>query len=76
MQKWRDEGENSLWLFTPAEYNRVPINTELESIHGRKYIVGEGRIDMDVRFGHLAYGIRRPLTHEHKDIFLLMILAQ
>lgn len=76
MVKWEDEGENSLWLITPTELLKIPNGTELECINKKKYVVGIDRIDDDLRFGHLAYGVRNPFNHKLKDIFLLMVLEK
>lgn len=76
MIKWAEEGKNSLWLLTPAELTKIPTGTVLECINKKFYTVGIDKIDDDVRFGHLAYGVRNPFEHEHKDIFLLMILEK
>lgn len=76
MIKWEDEDENSLWLLTPEELTKVPDGTKLECINKKMYTVGVDRIDDDIRYGHLAYGVRNPFNHKLKDIFLLMILAK
>ena len=75
MQRWDDKGHESLWLFTPEEMTKVPDGTILETIGGEFVVKGVDRIDDDVRFGHLAYGVRDPFNHEHKDIFLLFLIA-
>lgn len=76
MNKWSDEGENSLWLLTPAEFKKIPDGTVLECIDGKFKKVGIDYIDDDTRFGHLAYGVRNPFNHELKDLFLLMVLEK
>jgi hypothetical protein len=76
LNKWEDNGENSLWLLTPDELTKIPDGTVLECINGKKYTVGIDIIDDDTRFGYLAYGVRNPFNHEHKDIFLLMAIAK
>lgn len=55
MGAWWDE-DHKLWLITLEEFERLPDGFELTCIFGKKYIKGKDEIDMDVRFGHLAYG--------------------
>jgi hypothetical protein len=44
-------------LFTPDQFNNLPDGIELTNIFGSKYIKGTDYIDLDTRFGFLAYGI-------------------
>jgi len=76
MIKWEDEGENSLFLFTPKEFELLPDGIELESIGGRKSVKGKDYIDQDIRGGYLAYGIRSPATHKNADLFLIFLLKK
>lgn len=76
VMKWSDEGENSLWLLTPAEFKRLPPGIELESINGHRKVTGEHTIDQDTRVGHLAWGIRNPFNGKYKDELLLIFIAQ
>lgn len=76
MHRWDNKGDDTLWLITPEELTKIPNGTVLECINGKHYTVGIDRIDDDVRFGHLAYGIRNPFNHELKHIFLLFTLSQ
>ena len=55
MGAWWDR-EHTLWLLTPEEFAALPFGFELTSIDGDKAIKGEDEIDMDTRFGHLAWG--------------------
>lgn len=73
--RWSDEGENSLWLLTPDECKKLPIGIELESFNGRRKMTGCHEIDQDVRYGHLAWGIRNPFNGKYKDELLLILLA-
>lgn len=73
MQLWSEE--TNLWLFTPEEYSHLPDGFELESINGLKYIKGQGYIDQDTRFGHLAYGVRNPKSHPDADTILKVMLS-
>ena len=76
MVKWAEEGENSLWLFSINEYELLPDGIELESIGGTKKTKGIDYIDLDTRGGHIAWGIRSPETHKHKDLFLIFLLKK
>lgn len=74
MQPWNDEG---LYLFTPAEFEQIPDGTELECIMaGEKAIKGKDYIDLDTRFGHIAYGVKDPWNHPLKDLFLIFKLKE
>ena len=74
MIKWDDEGDNSLHLFTPSEFETLPNGVELESISGDFAAKGKDYIDMDTRFGHIAWGVRNPLNHKDKHVVLLTVL--
>lgn len=67
MAPWDDDG---IWLFTPEELISIPDGTTLESISGDLRIKGVDYIDYDTRFGHTAWGIRNPFTHDLKDLFI------
>ena len=69
MIKWNE----NLWLFTVDEYNQLPDGIVLTSIGGDTATKGVDYIDMDVRFGHIAYGINGPLLN-HPESELLMKL--
>lgn len=53
MKQWDDD----LWLLTPEEFNQIPDGTRLLSIANNTRIKGQDNIDMDIRFGVLAYGL-------------------
>lgn len=76
MQKWSEEGNNSLWLLTPDEFDRLPDGTMLDCINGKQFEKGKDEIDLDTRFGHIAFGVRDPFNHELKDLFLIFKLCQ
>lgn len=76
MQKWAEEGDDSLWLFTIDEFHKLPDGIELESISGKRTIKGIDRIDQDTRFNYMAFGVRNPFNHKHKDLFLLFALGK
>lgn len=55
MQPW----DERLMLLTPKEYEELPDGTTLHCINGETRIKGVDTIDMDTRFGHIAYGFLR-----------------
>ncbi len=75
MLPWEEEG---LYLFTPEEFEQLPDGTVLECImkDDDPVIKGKDYIDMDTRFGHIAYGITDPWNHPLKDLFLIFKLKQ
>lgn len=54
--KWSDEMPN-VFLIPLYLYPCIPDGTTLTCIDGGKYVKGEDKIDLDVRFGCIAYGI-------------------
>lgn len=74
MHPWDDE----LWLFTPDEYEQLPDGIELYSVMSgdKAKIKGKDYIDMDTRWGHIAYGVKDPWNHPLKDLFLVFKLKQ
>lgn len=71
MHKW----DETLWLFTPEEFDKLPIGTELTSINGDVAIKGVDYIDTDIRFGYIAYGVINPTTHPLAELFSIFILS-
>ena len=67
--------DDKLWLFTPEEYNRLPDGTVLTCIDGTTNTKGVDYIDMDTRFGHIAYGLKDPTTPEESELFLKIKLS-
>lgn len=70
MRQWDED----LYLFTPDEFNQLPDGIKLTCIDGDTVVKGKDKIDQDVRFGHLAFGVMDPWTHPLKDLFLLFKL--
>ena len=66
----------TMWLFTPDEYEQLPDGLELKSIMGDTKIKGKDTIDMDTRWGHIAYGVEDPWNHPLKDLFLVFKIKQ
>lgn len=71
MNKWDD----TLTLFTPDEFDRIPDGTVLISINGDSKIKGVDYIDMDTRFGHIAWGVHDPMTHPLRELFMQFALS-
>jgi hypothetical protein len=76
MHKWEAGGD--LYLFTVDEFNKLPDGIELTSIMigDKKKIKGKDEIDLDTRYGHIAYGVNNPWEHAEKHLFLTFILSQ
>lgn len=72
MIKW----SNTLYLFTIEEYEQLPDGIILECIDGSFKKKGEDNINLDTRFGVIAYGIRNPFEHELKELFFCFMLTQ
>lgn len=72
MKKWNKE----LWLLTVDEYNSLPDGTHLQCIDDEIVVKGKDYIDMDTRFGLIAYGLtRRLVSDQNLDYeFLIMML--
>lgn len=74
MQLWSKE--TNLYLLTKEEYEQLPDGIELTCIDNTTSVKGTDRIDMDTRFGYLAYGVTDPWNHPLKDKFLIFKLVQ
>lgn len=81
MIKWGKD----LWLFTKEEFALLPDGIELEGIggptlngsdgrRGRKVIKGKDDVNMDTRYGYIAFGVRDPLNHPCAELFTTFIL--
>ena len=70
MRQW----DEHLWLFTPDEYEQLPDGIELTTINGSVAVKGKHNIDMDTRFGYIAYGVNHPMEHEERELFMRFIL--
>lgn len=74
MSPWDEKG---LYLFTPEEFEQLPDGTELTSINNaRKVVKGSDYINMDQRFGVIAFGVYDPWNHPLKDLFLTFLLKE
>lgn len=72
MKKWNKE----LWLLTIDEFNALPDGTHLQCIDNEISVKGKDYIDMDTRFGVIAYGLTQQLVSDQNlDYeFLIMML--
>ena len=72
MKKWDEE----LWLLTVEEYNTLRDGTHLKCIDNEVVTKGVDYIDMDTRFGLIAYGLTLQLVKDQNlDYeFLIMML--
>lgn len=70
MRQW----DEHLWLFTPEEYEQLPDGIELTDINGGVAVKGKHNIDMDTRFGYIAYGVNHPMEHAERELFMRFIL--
>lgn len=72
MQRWDD----TLWLFTEAEFKRLPDGIVLTSISGDTVTKGVDYINQDTRFGLIAFGIKNPTTHPEAELFSIFMLER
>ena len=56
---WSEDMPN-FWLIPLWFVPLIPIGTELTSISGKKVVYDGNNIDLDIRFGCIAYGIELP----------------
>ncbi len=75
MIKWNDN-EPVLWLLTVEEFEQLPEGVKLTSIGGSEVTKGIDNIDLDTRFGYLAFGIIGPLHHSESELFTKFMLNQ
>jgi hypothetical protein len=71
MKRW----DEKLWLFTPAEFEKLPNGFELKGITGKNIIKGQDEIDMDVRFGVIAFGVENPSEHPEAELLTVFMLS-
>lgn len=75
MKLWSEE--TNLYLFTPEEFKQLPDGIDLDCITvGKKATKGIDYIDLDTRFGHIAYGVKDPWNHPLKELFLIFKLKE
>lgn len=51
-----------VWLFPAEWYNKIPNGFIVTGLYGEAYPFQKGKSDDDIRFGCLAYGIRRKIN--------------
>lgn len=74
MRRW--SAESDLHLFTKEEYDQLPDGIELTCIDNETVIKGKDYVDLDTRFGYIAFGVKDPWNHLLKDLFLTFKLKQ
>lgn len=57
--RWSEDMPN-LWLIPLWFVPLIPLGTELTSIFGKKVVYNGHNIDLDQRFGCIAYGVELP----------------
>jgi hypothetical protein len=55
--RWTLEDGRVIYLLTPERFHALVDGTKLICIDGEEVIKGKDYIDMDTRFGHLAFGV-------------------
>lgn len=73
MELWSKE--TGLYLFTKEEYDKLPDGFVLTCIDGTERTKGVDYIDLDTRFGYLAYGVVNPAEHPDQEILLMIKLS-
>ncbi len=73
MMRWGTS--RNLWLFTIKEYNMLPDGFILETINPGEIVTKGPNLDMDTRFGYLAYGVCNPLTHPESELLAKIRLS-
>lgn len=70
-------GNLKLKVISPAELKELPDGTPLACIDGSIAVKGRDRIDLDTRFGFLAYGFLEPHpTRRNRRSYLDRILER
>jgi len=52
-----DGEEKTMYLLPKSAYLSLPIGTEIYSLEGEKFVVGEDEIDLSDTDGYLDYGV-------------------
>lgn len=66
MYKWEEKcnPKDTLWLLSTDEFKALPYGTTLMSINNTFKVKGKDIIDVDIRFGSLAYGLTAVMAEE------------
>lgn len=78
METWDEKGhwqDDNLWLLSRYEFDQLPDGVEVTSIFGKTAVKGVDDIDLETRFGYLAYGIKDPFNHPLKEQLLFFRLS-
>lgn len=57
MNQWNLKDGRIIWLLTEEEFRALPNGTKLISIFGEVVTKGIDTIDMDTRYGYIAFGV-------------------
>lgn len=57
MNQWNLKDGRTIWLLTEEEFKALPNGTKLISIFGEVVTKGIDTIDMDTRYGYIAFGV-------------------
>lgn len=57
MNGWTLDDGRTIWLLTEEEFKALPNGTKLISIFGEVVTKGIDTIDMDTRYGYIAFGV-------------------
>lgn len=73
MQRWSEEAK--LYLLSQRQFEQVPDGTVLTCIDSEQVTKGQDTIDMDTRFGRIAYGFVDPFNTLDKDLLTMLLLV-
>lgn len=57
MNEWKLDDGRTIWLLTEEEFKTLPNGTKLICVDGEIVTKGIDHIDMDTRWGYLAFGV-------------------
>ncbi|MFA5559314.1 MAG: hypothetical protein WDA59_07705 [Methanofastidiosum sp.] len=61
-----DGEEKTMYLIPKSAYLSLPVGTEIYSLEGEKFVIGEDEIDMTATEGYLDYGILKETPEAKK----------
>lgn len=68
--------DETLWLFTPEEFEKLPDGIILTSVNNCKMKKGKDTFSMLTVVGHIGYGITNPSKHEQAELFSVFMLSR
>ena len=60
--KWGDEKGFMIWLYPKEWYSHIPEGLTVVGLFGEEYTFERATADDDIRYGCLAYGLKKPLS--------------